>query len=403
MIKMIPAEELKVGMYIHDLNCDWMSHPFARSRFEIDDAEKIARITAAGIREVYIDTDLGIDATHAPTAEEVSAQVHQDMLAIAREPAPYAPTTFEEELERARSARKQAEQFVQRAMQDVRNGKALKIDGVDPIIDSVTSSVMRNAGALLSLVGIKDKDQYTIQHSAAVCALMVAFARHEGMPSDLVHQAGLGGLLHDIGKARVPEPVLNKNGTYTEEEFAIMRRHTEDGYDMLVETGIVEQVPLQMALEHHEREDGTGYPYNLRSAEITKIAQMTAIVDVYDAITAERSYRAAMQPTDGLRKLMEWSKFHLNPYLTHSFIRCVGIYPVGTLVKLESGLLGIVTEHNVQDLLRPKLKIIFDTKRNQYVPPRPLDLARPLGSGGGDAIVSHESPRKWFINMEYFQ
>ncbi len=403
MIKLIPTQDLKVGMYIHDLNCDWMAHPFAWSKFKVGEDSEITKIASAGIREIYIDTARGLDAAHAPTTEEVGQQIQNDLVALAAEPCAPQQVGHGEEIERARNIKHQAEQAVIQAMRDVRLGKALLIDSVEPVVSSVTSSILRNSGALISLVGIKDKDLYTFQHSVAVCTLMVAFCRHEGMDDEAVHQAGLGGLLHDIGKTRMSNALLNKPGRYTNEEFAVMRRHPEDGHAILSATDAIGPTPLAIALQHHERMDGSGYPFNLGGAQIERVAQMAAIVDVYDAITADRCYHLAIPPADGLRKLMEWSKYHLSPYYTQSFVRCIGIYPVGTLVRLESQRLAIVTEHNAKDLLKPKVKVIFDAKRNQYIAPKEIDLARSMGHGGADTIVGHESARKWFIDLSYFQ
>jgi HD-GYP domain-containing protein (c-di-GMP phosphodiesterase class II) len=157
--------------------------------------------------------------------------------------------------------------------------------------------------------------------------------------------------------------------------------------------------PVEM---HHERFDGSGYPQGLKGTEISQIGRMAAIIDVYDAITTDRCYGKLLSPADAVRKLFEWSKFHFDPVLVQSFVRSVGIYPVGSLVRLESGRLGIVVEQRENSLLTPVVRVMFDTKRNYYLPPEDVDLSKRLGAGGADRIISHESPGEWKIDIPRF-
>lgn len=399
MIKCIPIEALKVGMYIHDLNCDWTSHPFFRKRFLVKTEDEVQKVAEAGIREVYIDTDKGLDFKHAPTLQEVRETLHKEMIeVVTRQEAPVIRLSFADEVGRAARIKNQAQTLVKTVMQDVRLGKAVELEQVDPMIESITESVLSNSGALMTLLRIKNKDDYTFLHSVSVGTLMIAFCRATGMDRETIRLAGLGGLLHDTGKALVPDEVLNKPGRLTEEEFDIIRKHPQDGYDILCRTPEIAQIPLDITLQHHERVDGSGYPHKLKGDDISTLVKMSSIVDVYDAITADRCYHKGMPPTDALRKIYEWSKYHFDPKLVQAFMRCVGIYPLGTLVLLESGKLGVVVEQNEGSLLTPKVKVIFSTKSNVYLQPEIVDLSRPLGFGGGDKIVKHESPEKWGIN-----
>jgi HD-GYP domain-containing protein (c-di-GMP phosphodiesterase class II) len=218
------------------------------------------------------------------------------------------------------------------------------------------------------------------------------------MDDDTIYQAGLGGLLHDTGKALVPDTILNKQGRLTDEEFDIIKRHPRDGYDILLKTPEIGAIPLDITLHHHERRDGSGYPDKQDEGRISELVQMAAIVDVYDAITSDRCYHKGMPAAEALRKIYEWSKFHFNPTLAQEFMRCVGIYPVGTLVLLESGRLGVVIEPHETSLLTPKVNVFFSTKNQTYIKPHTLDLSKPLGLGGGDKILRHESAEKWNVN-----
>lgn len=403
MIKKVPVENLRVGMYIHSLGADWMSHPFLFSRLKLTKGEQIDQLREHGIREVDIDTSRGLDAPNAPTRAEVAAVVEQEMVEAATTlRAPCLGRSVAEEMDNARRIHQRAHQVVRQVMGDVRLGQAINMHAVAPLVESITTSVLNNAGALATLLRLKNKDDYTFLHSVSVCTLMVTFARSLALDAAATREGGVGGLLHDVGKMRIAAAILNKPGRLTAEEFDIMKRHPGDGHAVLVETPGVGPVPLDITLHHHERMDGSGYPEKLPGERISMLARMAAIVDVYDAITSDRSYHKGMPATEALRKMWEWSKFHFDPALMQAFMRCVGIYPVGTLVRLESGRLGVVVEQSDASLLAPKVRVMFSSRSNSYITPELVDLSSPLGKGGGDRIVSHESPEKWKIEPARF-
>nr|WP_292044042.1 HD-GYP domain-containing protein [Massilia sp. UBA6681] len=402
MLKKVDASQLRIGMYIHDLDCGWMDHPFVRARFELTTDEEIYKIRNAKIRAVVIDCSKGLDVDDAPTLAQADAATEAEVTAIAAAPRIVTRVSLGEELQRAVHIRKQAAGLVRTVMADARLGKAVELDKVGPVVESVTESILRNSGALLGLLRIKNKDDYTFLHSVSVCALLVAFCRSRKMDEDTIYQAGLGGLLHDTGKALVPDSILNKQGRLTDEEFDIIKRHPRDGYDILAKTPEIGPIPLDITLHHHERRDGSGYPDKQGEGSISELAQMAAIVDVYDAITSDRCYHKGMSAAEALRKIYEWSKFHFNPTLVQEFMRCVGIYPVGTLVLLESGRLGVVIEPHETSLLTPKVNVFFSTKSQGYIKPQTLDLSKQLGFGGGDKILRHESAEKWNVNPLQF-
>ncbi len=398
MIKRIHVSDLRVGMFIHDLNCDWMSHPFLRNRFHVENDADIAKIIDAGIHEVYIDTSRGMDAD-APTAQEVKQQLESEIIEFAsREKGIQRYVDAGEEIGKAQLVHEQAHQIIRSIMQDVRLGRQVELELVEPSVERMTGSILRNGGALLSLCRIKDKDDYTFQHSVSVGALMVSFCNALEMGKDVIHHAGIGGMLHDIGKMKVPDEILNKPGRLTENEFAVMKCHVVESRRILVATNGISSTSIEVAAQHHERHDGSGYPEGLKGDEISQLGQMAAIVDVYDALTSDRCYHEGMPPTDALRKIYEWSKFHFNPTLVQAFMRTIGIYPVGALVRLESGKLAVVIEQNADTLIQPKVKAFFSTRSNTYIPPEIIDLSRSMGMGGGDRILKHESPEKWKID-----
>jgi HD-GYP domain-containing protein (c-di-GMP phosphodiesterase class II) len=226
-------------------------------------------------------------------------------------------------------------------------------------------------------------------HSVAVCALMVSLGRELGLNDGQCREAGLAGLLHDLGKAAMPLKVLNKPGALTDEEFAIMKSHPVRGHEMLLEGNSVSAGALDVCLHHHERMDGTGYPHRLPGEKISQLARMGAVCDVYDAITSDRPYKSGWDPAESIAKMASW-KGHFDPPIFQAFVKSLGIYPVGSMVKLQSGKLAIVVEQNPTMLVKPVVKVFYSTKSNMPINPVALDLSR-----SADKIVGRENPANW--------
>lgn len=402
-VKKIEVAELKPGMYVADLGAGWMDHPFLRNDFAVSDTTVIEKIVDAGIREVYIDTTRGLDVGHAPTREEVEAKLNEQMKQVAAESKVVVHAAFREESARAIKVRDEANRITHDILNDVRLGKQVAVEKVEPVVQEMTESILRNGNALVSLCRVKDKDDYTFLHSVSVCALLVSFCRTLGISTQEIHLIGIGGLLHDIGKMKVPNGILNKPGKLTDNEFLQMKNHVVASMEVLSETPGIHRDSILVAHQHHERHDGSGYPLGLKGDEVSRIGQMAAVCDVYDALTSNRCYHKGMAPHEALRKILEWSKYHFKPEIAQQFIRAIGIYPVGTLVMLESGRIGIVHDQNEGgSLLQPVVRAIFDSKKQIYITPVDIDLSKPLGHGGGEKIVSHETPEKWGIDLGRF-
>ncbi|MEN6586928.1 MAG: HD-GYP domain-containing protein [Sulfuricella sp.] len=396
MIKKISTEQLKPGMYIHDLNCSWMDHPFVTNQFPVKDEAMVLRLKGIGMHDVYIDTDKGLDVAEAPTQEEVDHEIDVQIRTFADEKhAPLTTVTLAEESKRARKLHGEANRIVKGIITDARLGKQIEMEKVEPLVENMVDSIFRHQDALIPLARLKNHDQYTFQHSVSVCALMIAFARGLKMPRETIKEIAIGALLHDVGKAKVPDEILNKPAKLSDAEFAKMKSHVVQSIIILQNTPGISQIMLDVAGQHHERFDGTGYPNKLEGNQISIYGQMGAIVDVYDAITSERVYHKGMPPTEALKKLLEWSKFHFNPEMVQAFIRTLGIYPSGSLVRLESGRLGVVQEQHAEKLMQPKVKVFYHAAKLCYLPPEDLDLAKPTCK---DKIVSHESFEKWGID-----
>ena len=400
MIKKVKVAQLKPGVFIDDFNSGWLQHPFLSNRVLIKTEEDVAKILKHQIHEVYIDTDNGLDVDDAPTHLEVARDIKDEIEAL-----PMAPPAVEDraallqELVGAERLIGEAKTTTRQLMDDVRLGKPVNVLAVDGIVERMTASVLNSKDALISLVRIKDRDEYTYMHSLAVSALCISFGRHLGFDDQQIKDVGVGGLLHDIGKVKISEEILNKPGPLTESEFAAMKEHVTHGRCILEETTRIGASSICVTAHHHERLDGTGYPDGLKGDEISPLGQMAAIIDIYDALTSERCYKKSMPPTEALRKIFEWSAHYLNRQMVEQFIAHVGIYPLGTVVRLRSGIIGVVVFHGEQGLLFPTVRAVYDTRAAAFVQPFNIDLAQPLNA---DEIIGCESPERWNIRPKCY-
>lgn len=400
MIKKINVEDLRVGMYIHDLNCGWLDHSFLRRRFQIKSESNIERIQSLGVHELYIDTDKGADLLAAPTESEVVERLEQQLVEVAeQEHALPQAVSLAEERAQARRIHNEALQVIGGLMHDARLGLPITLEQARSAIGEMVGSIFRNQNALMALARIRHTDRYTFEHSVNVSVLMVSFARELGLESSVIEEIGIGALLHDIGKTLVPDTILNKPDRLSDEEFAIMRGHVVHSREILAGIPGFSPTALAVAAEHHERFDATGYPDSKGGETISVYGRMAAIVDVYDAITSDRVYHRGMEPHQALRKLLEWSRFHFDPELVRQFIRCVGIYPVGSLVRLESHRLGVVLENGREGLMEPIVRVVMDARWRRFLPAEDVDLSRKV-RGRQDRIVGAEPPEQWGIDCE---
>jgi len=392
MLKKIGVQHLKLGMHIHELCGSWMEHPFWRTKFVVSDREDLRRVQESGIAEVWIDTSKGLDVEVGETKEQSAAKVEQLLMETARHDATPIRVSIAEEVKRAAKICATAKKAVVSMFHEVRMGNAIGSEAAGALVEEISSSVMRNPGALISLARLKTADDYTYMHSVAVCALMVALAQQLKLDANLTRELGMAGLLHDMGKAFTPQEVLNKPGKLTDAEFAIVKQHPVEGHKALTEGGTVASIPLDVCLHHHEKMDGSGYPDHLPGDRISLYAKMGAVCDVYDAITSNRPYKAGWDPAESIRKMTEWCHGHFDAHVFQAFVKSVGIYPIGSLVRLQSGRLGVVVDQTGKSLLTPKVKVFFSTKSNTRIAPEILDLSGPAAR---DKIVSIEESAKW--------
>lgn len=395
MLKRIHVTQLVLGMHLKEFCGSWMEHPFWRTAFVLTDAKDIDAILASSIKEVWIDCDKGLDVaagnvtvSEAESEALVEAELHQ----IVEDPREIAPVSTATELLRAARICQQAKQAVVSMFEEARMGNSVDVGGAKLLVEDISDSIARNPGALISLARLKMVDDYTYMHSVAVCAMMVALARQLGLNDAQTRSAGLAGLLHDLGKALMPIEVLGKPGKLTDAEFSVIKSHPVEGHKMLLSGVNVDPVVLDVCLHHHEKIDGSGYPKGLKGDEISLFAKMGAVCDVYDAITSNRPYKSGWDPAESLRKMAEWTSGHFETKVFHAFVKTMGIYPVGSLVRLSSGRIGVVFEQTGKSLTTPCVKVFYSTKSNMRIAPRVINLS---ASDGNEKIVGREDPLKW--------
>lgn len=388
MLKKIAVEHVRLGMHLQAFCGAWLDHPFWRTKFVLNDPNDITLILESPIKEVWIDVSKGLDieAGEASTAEQLVVE------SIPQEsPAAQEKSSFNEEFKRASRIVSKGKEAVVSMFQEARMGKAIEAEAAAPLVEEISNSVLRNPGALISLARLKTADDYTFMHSVAVCALMIALARQLGLDEQQTREAGMAGLLHDLGKAMIPLEVLNKPGKLTDAEFDLVKTHPEEGYKLLLGGNGISDTTKDVCLHHHEKVDGSGYPKGLDSQTMSLFAKMGAVCDVYDAVTSNRPYKAGWDPAESIKRMAEW-KGHFDPAVFQAFVKSLGIYPIGSLVRLESGKLGVVIEQGEQSLLKPKVKVFFSTKSQAYIRPEIIDLARSPEKIGG-----REDAAKWGI------
>ena len=399
MLKKIQMHDLRLGMYVQEICGSWMEHPFWKKSFELTSEDDLRTLKTCGIREVWIDTGKGLDVEGeavVATPEDEQQHTEQELQQAAKnEPEPVQRVSLRQEIQRARAALEQGKAAVTSMFGEARMGNALKISDAGPLVDEISNSIARNPEAFLNLARLKNADNYTYLHSVAVCGLMIALGKQLGLSGRILKDAGVAGLMHDVGKALIPDDVLNKPGKLTDEEFVVIKGHPRKGWEILNISEGANEIALDVCLHHHERVDGKGYPEKISGDELTLFARMGAVCDVYDALTSNRCYKNGWEPAEALRKMAEWRQGHFDEKVFHAFVRAVGIYPTGTLVKLKSGNLAVVVEQTDKGLLMPIVKAFFSTRSNEPFPSQTIDL-----SESQEAIANIEDPAKWGFDLK---
>jgi len=383
MFRKFAVRDLRPGMYIADTAGSVLDSPFIYSAEGfIETNEKIKEIAGQGFREAVVDLDRSDKewaALYGGSAEQLLASViEQKTLSSSRlqpQSDPLEPQVeLKAELPRAAALYNHALKTTQRIMQDFKNNGELDVEAGSVVVKGVVSSILRNMNALQAISKLRTQDDYTFSHCVNVSMLTAMFIRHLGHDDNTMFEAGMGGFFHDLGKAQLPAKLLTASRRLTSEEFATMRDHPKLGYDYLTQVPELPEAARLAALEHHERVDGTGYPDAKHGEHISMLGKIVSIVDVYDALSSRRAYKDAILPHRVLGLLYGMSARDLDTELTEHFIRCMGIYPAGSIVKLSTSEIAVVTQISHTAPLQPKVLIVRDALASPTAP-RGLDLA----------------------------
>jgi putative nucleotidyltransferase with HDIG domain len=401
MRKTIVPGDAQMGMRVMGFEGSWLHHPFWKTNFVIDDAETLRRVREANIPGVIIETQTNPDTRVvraqareatliAPERKIITpallAEARSDRAAASRGPSEDADLT------RAKAVMNRARKVMFNLFEQARLGRAVRAGEVTALADEIAESVMRNPGAMLNVARLKSKTEYTYMHSVAVCTLMINLAKTLNMPENGYRAIGLAGLLHDVGKVTIPLEILDKAGKLTDAEYEEIKRHTTNGRDLIAESTDVPEIALDVCAHHHEKMDGTGYPFGLHGSELSIHARMGAICDVYDALTSDRIYKAGWTPQDALSSMQEWEG-HFDPTLFFQFQRSIGIFPVGMLVELRSQRLGVILPNSRRNA-RPRASAFYDMRAQDFIAPEIVLLDESLRH---DQAMRAADPARWSL------
>ena len=387
MLIEVCIDDVEVGMYVHALDIPWNKHPFWRPRFAVRSSTDIEKLRHAGVRFATIDTSKGIEPK---PLNPTDSTVHTQPLTVPAPPPtarvrpsrPAFSAQFEkpltppggagrlsaserkQELRKASKTLARAKTEVMRLFSDARMGQAIKPTRMKSLVEQIASSVSKDPSIMLNVARLKSKDEYTYLHSVSVCALMINFGRKLGLDEATVRELGMAGMLHDVGKISIPDEILNKPGKLDDDEFKVIRNHPERGHAILSSAKAVSQTALDVCLLHHEKMDGTGYPQKAKAGDLSLAVRMSAICDVYDAITSQRSYNRPYSGAEALQKMLSWQG-HFDQLLLRTFIESLGIHPIGSYVRMNDNSLAVVIGEDSEDYTQPMVRKFysFDTDR----------------------------------------
>ena len=390
----INVDDLKEGMFVSELDVPWSETDYLLEGVLIksdDDITSLKRFSSF----VYVDAERTYGDV-VPHLQNLSQKAHAaatppKLNTIEREAhdAEKEQVAFQQELTVARKVHKRTRSYIDSALEDVRLGKSVDTEAAKELVTDIAASVNRSPNAMMWLTHMKSRDEYTSIHCMNVCILAVSFGRSLGLGKTELAVLGLGALLHDLGKMRTPLEILNKPGRLTREEFEIMKKHSQLGFDLLNTQGGLPQSVLDIVLHHHERVNGGGYPHGLVGEQIDKLVQIVSIVDVYDAITSDRCYHDGIAPYEALKNMYDWVNENFEKELVEEFIKCLGIYPIGSMIKLNTGQIGIVVSASEKSRLRPIILLLVNSKGEHYKRPKLLNLAHPKWARGPQPLEIH--------------
>jgi len=376
-LEQINIDKVKIGMYIDNLNVSWFKHSFMSNSFLITNEKDLTKLLKlkSSTKHVYIDTEKGFYQHEKKNTQDIkNSDIKQDLHPSSHIPKDSLP--LKEELKVSRKIYHNTRKVIENVFTNLKKGKNINWESLFTCIDDMTGSVLRNKDAFLNLSVIKNHDNYTFYHSLNVCCLCITMGRYMRFFKEDLFALGIGALLHDIGKIRIPAEILNKPGKLTEEEFSIVKKHPDYAFEMLSGYSGLRWDSIYLAQQHHERINGKGYPLGLKGNKINQFALIAAIADVFDAMTTERPYRKAMPPDVAMKIIMNGSDQKFSSDYITKFTQMIGVYPTSTALELDNREIGIVAAPNHLEPERPKLIIIMDSDHKKLAKPKLIDLAK---------------------------
>ncbi|MCO4204608.1 HD-GYP domain-containing protein [Aeromonas taiwanensis] len=386
----IPVSRLKPGMYVMAITSQTGTMEIAQTGL-VTTRQQVETLIRRGVLTVRVD----LARSKLPGNDQAIVPELTHAVSGALRPA----GSSDGRALKIRRLYQEARELQGKFIRHLKSGEPIDITPLAAVAEEMVDTMFTHGDAMLCLARIRAKDAYLMEHSMNVAILLANFGRYLGLDRGVLKELTLGGLLHDVGKIMTPDAVLNKPGKLTDDEFRVMREHVVHSHDILIATAGITPTMLEVAANHHERLDGTGYPRRLKGAELSLYTRMSGIVDVYDAVTADRVYKQGMSPTQAFRILLKGINHHFDAELVTKFIKCMGVYPVGTLVMLSNQRLAIVMQRNEQQPLKPVVKVIYHAAHRHYLEVQWLDLAR---SGGQESIENTVDPKEFDINLANF-
>ena len=377
----VSVGDLRLGMYVAELDRPWLDTPFLFQGFLVTSDDELEQLRQV-CRYVWVDADRSEAGVVAEAKRRGKTQEAEPEAKPRTGPAPVYQRSFEQEFSHARDVFKRARARIKRIYDVLRGGGELDAADVEATVHELTDSITRNPDVLVLLSNLKQADESLGDHALAVCTLSLTLGYHSRLPRPALYELGVGALLHDVGQTRLPMALLNKATHLEAQEREQLERHPELGAEIIRAMADLPASAAQVALCHHERLDGSGYPRGLKGEAIPLYARMVGLVNIYDDLTGGRRGRARLTPTEALKSLYDWRGRLFDEDLVARFIQCLGVYPVGTLVELESGEVGVVIAVSTEKRLTPRLLLLRDVHDRPYDPPRVINLAQYHEEGG---------------------
>jgi len=404
----VSVHALEKGMYVCRLDRPWEETPFLFQGFRLE-SEGDIRALQRHCDHVFIDVRRSRHLAPKKTPDTRPAGVITRITRVigkGRETGshPYPPRSrLSRDLKPAMRTYDQTSRLVKSLMDEIRLGNSVNTPAAKETVSHCVESVITNPDAMLLLSRLKNKDEYTSEHSLNVAIIAIAFGRHLGMDRDQLNEIGLGGMLHDMGKIVTPPEVLNKPGPLEGEEIEVMKRHPADGREILMSSPGIHDSAIDVAYGHHERMDGSGYPRGLESGNLSLYTKMVAIADVFDAVTSDRVYRDGVSSFHALRMLHAQRGRGYDPSLIIKFIECIGIFPIGTVVEMHNGEVGLVVQTHPKFKLKPRVRLLLDGK-GVPMEPRVVDLATDALDAAGQPyrVRCAHNPKRFGIDLKAF-